>query len=192
MCYEEFHIVAYALSQHIEDALRRLSSIEAFQELNQNGKIPNNSFLLLSYNTLCGYLIIQTAAIFDPKQTCGKKNCSIDEMRALIDKYSGLHTEKEKKEILSAIDSLAEQYKHSLIKNVRIKKLAHHDLEKSFDLEPASIPLGDIKQILVSAYNVVSEVFEYRFGVCAKEIDYEQLKNMFKKDLHQCIYGINV
>ena len=188
--YEELHIVAYALSQFINNAIQYVTAIEAYIELKKNisKSVPQNDFLELSYPALVENLFIEIDAIFDGVEYKGEKNCSLDALRELLESNKKYNNDN-RDELVKEIDKIKKEYNKQVLtlKNSRNKLLAHHDLKEIFIHNRDTVDLKDIKDILSRAHQTISKVFEMVIGATFAEEDYNGKKEKYKISLLACI-----
>ena len=184
--YEELHIVAYALSQFINNAIQYVTAIEAYIELKKNisESVPQNDFLELSYSALVENLFIEIGAIFDGVEYKGEKNCSLDALRELLESNKKYNNDN-RDELVKEIDKIKKEYNKQVLtlKNSRNKLLAHHDLKEIFIHNRDTVDLKDIKDILSRAHQTISKVFEMVIGATFAEEDYNGKKEKYKISL---------
>ncbi len=183
--YEQPHAVALGLLRLFDNIIEILAAVEALEHVACMEHIPHQQapFLNAAYKSLWDDLIVKTAALYDGDSFKQSPNCSINELRVLIEEDKK-HTEHQKENILATIDNLRKRY---TFKEYRNKAKAHFDLETMFDSPFSTVSTDEIKELLFGLRDVVSLTFGMMFGIRMEEYPYLEKKQQYEDAILSCI-----
>ena len=182
--YEQPHAVAVGLLRLFDNIIEILAAVEALECVACMEHIPHQQapFLNAAYKSLWDDLIVKTAALYDGDSFKQSPNCSINELRVLIEEDKK-HTEHQKEIILATIDNLRKRY---TFKEYRNKAKAHFDLETMFDSPFSTVSTDEIKELLFGLRDVVSLTFGMMFGIRMEEYPYLEKKQQYEDAILSC------
>lgn len=180
---EQVHIVAYGLSEIVNNAIHLLQGIFAMGDnyptrVRSNAK---NDWYSLAYSALLKNLVLEVASLLDRAKYGRDSNCNFQELKCVLENCDD--PKQKYQTVIAEIDELLAKHKNMLPDSLRNKVLAHKDLEKLFSLEEYDVNLAEISRFLIEGYKIVSDVMEQTIGVSLPFPDYDAIKHNYEESL---------
>lgn len=179
----EYTIFHYAASSAAWDDLKT----------NEKDKVVidnmNNPYLITSAHASKMQLITEIAKFFDKEKNKDNVNCSINELRFVLENNDKYKSNDETEAYLNKIEELCKRYENIISKKVRNKTLAHNDLKQLFESDPVldTIQFDEIYELVRDIDVFISTVCVVIVGATTKIIDFEELKENYKKSLYMIL-----
>ena len=180
---EQVHIVAYGLSEIVDNAIHLLQGILAMGEkypkrVRTNAK---NDWYSLAYSALLKNLVLEVASLLDRAKYGKDSNCNFQELKRILENCD--EAKQHYQAVIAEIDELVAKYESMLPDALRNKVIAHKDLEKLFSLEEYDVNLAENSRFLIEGYKIVSDVMEQTVGVPLPFPDYDAIKHNYEESL---------
>ncbi len=167
----------------------------AWDDLKENEKEKvvmdkmNNPYLVTTEYALKMQLITEIAKFFDKEKSKDNVNCSINELRFVLENNDKYKSNKETEAYLNTIDELCKRYESIISKNFRNKTLAHNDLKKLFEDGPVfnTIKYNEVYELVRDIDIFISTVCVVIVGATMKINGFEELKENYKKSLYMIL-----
>lgn len=180
---EQVHIVAYGLSEVVDNAIHLLQGILAMGEkypkrVRTNAK---NDWYSLAYSALLKNLVLEVASLLDHAKYGKDSNCNFKELQCVLKDCD--ESKQKYQTVIAEIDELVAKYENILPEKLRHKVIAHKDLEKLFDGKDYYVNLIEISRFLMEGYKVISDVMELAVGVTLEYPNLDTIKQNYEESL---------
>lgn len=180
---EQVHIVAYGLSEIVNNAIHLLQGIFAMgekypQRVRSNAK---KDWYSLAYSALLKNLVLEVASLLDRAKYKKDTNCNFKELKFVLEKSD--ESKQKCQTVISEIDLFLKKYESILSDGLRDKVIAHKDLEKLFSLEEYDVNLAEISRFLIEGYKIVSDVMKQTVGTTLQFPDFDAIKHNYEESL---------
>lgn len=159
--FSQAHIVWYGIVAFLTRIREYAAALKVLNEFCEN---LQNSLLNTSKDAIEQQLLMDIAKIFDPAQYRKSENCSIHLLKNLCLKDSKHFPDGEQDRLLLKIDELCLEYDKVISKNLRNKKIAHHDLESMFNDSFSQVNFEDLVVLIENYSTILSEIGERLLG----------------------------
>lgn len=159
--FSQAQIVWYGITAFIT---RIREYIAVLKVLNEYCEDLENILLSTSRAAIEQQLLLDIAKIFDPAQYRKSENCSIHLLKELCLKDSKHFPNREQDQLIVKIDELCLEYDKVISKNLRNKKIAHHDLESMFNDTFPQVSFKDLVALIENYSAILSKIGERILG----------------------------
>jgi len=159
--FSQAQIVWYGITAFLT---RIREYIAALKVLNEYCEDLQNNLLSTSKDAVEQQLLLDIAKIFDPAQYRKSENCSIHLLKELCLKDAKRFPNGEQDQLIVKIDELCLEYDKVISRNLRNKKIAHHDLESMFNDTFPQVSFNDLVVLIENYSAILSKIGERLLG----------------------------
>ena len=159
--FSQAQIVWYGITAFLT---RIREYIAALKVLNEYCEDLQNNLLSTSKDAVEQQLLLDIAKIFDPAQYRKSENCSSHLSKALCLKDAKRFPNGEQDQLIVKIDELCLEYDKVISRNLRNKKIAHHDLESMFNDTFPQVSFNDLVVLIENYSAILSKIGERLLG----------------------------
>ena len=177
---EMISLVWYGISNILQQILMETGALKAYSTLCLD---TENRFLQIAEESISRQLTMNIAKVFDNASTCGKINCSIQQLRELCISYEDEFSNGNEDRTIIKIDEVLHLFEVIISKEVRNKKLAHFDLNELFSFKQIQIEFEDIQKLVNKLVIIIEELGD---RLSLLQITYppiEEYSKFYKKEL---------
>lgn len=180
---EQVHIVAYGLSEIVNNAIHLLQGILAMGDNHPTRVRSNakNDWYSLAYSALLKNLVLEVASLLDRAKYRNESNCNFKELKCVLESCD--EAKQKYQAVIAEIDELVAKYESILPEKLRHKVIAHKDLEKLFDGKDYYVNLIEISRFLMEGYKVISDVMELAVGATLEFPNLDAIKQNYEESL---------
>lgn len=165
-------------NSEVRNCLATLIAIQRYKN-NKGRDVNDNEFLALCEDSVWRYLSMEIVKIFDKDVTCGNENCSFEMFKKALDELD-LDTVA----LQDNITTLCEKEKALFPKELRNKKMAHHDLIDVNAMKLSIVQLKEVEELVEAIANVLSQVGEAITLIKYPVASIEELAQKYEKAIN--------
>ena len=161
--YSDKEFIFAAIISFVDEIRKSIAAINAYGIIEcKLVPVPPEQVELweLNIESVWRRLISDLSKLFDRAETCGKSNCSLQQLKefCLRPENRALFPEQETDPLITAIGSLYQQYEDVISRSTRNEQVAHHDLKALRSTPPGFISLKALNELVEDTTKVVSEI----------------------------------
>ena len=177
---ETMPFVLFGISNILQQILMETGALKAYSNLCLD---TENGFLQIAEESISRQLTMNIAKLFDNASTCGKANCSIQQLRELCISYGDEFAKGNEDRTIIKIDEVVHLFEVIISKEVRNKKLAHFDLNELFAFKQVQIEFEDIQKLVNKLVIIIEELGERLSRTQITYLPIEEYSKFYKKEL---------